>query len=99
MHIQLQRHRLVGRGDMHRSVLVGGNEEHHLIGTRMKACVLNDDRRITVQLTGFESSLRDVLYIEERQRIHYAAHQVVGTEHNHLIVHILIACVHAEALH
>ncbi len=61
--------------------------------------LLDEDRRLAVEVTGFELALGDILGLHEGQRIHNTADQVIGSEDDHLVVHIGIGHIQTESLH
>ena len=95
----IHRYILVGTSDMHRTVLEEIDLIEIVISTRIQTGRLHQDRRLTIELTGLESSLGDILHVQERQRVHYAAGQVIGLKHDHLVVDVLVTCVHTKTLH
>ena len=87
------------RTHTHRTVLVERYLIHVLIGRLVDTLLLYQDRRLTVQVTGLELTLGDILSLHKRQRVHHAADQVVRTEHDDLIVDIGVCHVQTKTLH
>ena len=87
------------RGHTHRAILVERDLEQVLIGSLIDTFLLDDDRRLAIEVTCLELTLGDILGMHKRQRIHHAADQVVGLEHNDLVVDISVGHIQTESLH
>ena len=70
-----------------------------VIRHRVYMRIFHHDRRVAVDITRLEATLRDILHIEEWQGVYGTRNEVITTENDQLVVDIAIARLHTKTLH